>query len=301
MSPPSSSDKKQSAAARVLGSASAGICEIAVFHPVDTISKRLMSNHTKITSGAQLNSVIFRDHAKEAFGKRLFTLFPGLGYAACYKILQRVYKYGGQPFANEFLTKNFSDTYESYFGKKTGKALLSASAGSLIGIGEIVLLPLDVLKIKRQTNPESFKGRGFVKIIQDEGLGLYRGWGWTAARNAPGSFALFGGNAFAKEYIFGLSDYTSASWYQNFVASIFGASSSLIVSAPLDVIKTRIQNRNFENPESGFTILKNMAKNEGITSFFKGLTPKLLTTGPKLVFSFALAQTLIPAFDTLLK
>jgi hypothetical protein len=61
---------------------------------------------------------------------------------------------------------------------------------SLIGIGEIVLLPLDVLKIKRQTNPEAFQGRGIFKIIKDEGFGLYRGWGWTAARNAPGSFAV---------------------------------------------------------------------------------------------------------------
>lgn len=300
MSSPSS-DKKQSGAARVLGSASAGICEIAVFHPVDTISKRLMSNQTKITSAAQFNSVIFRDQSRKALSSRLFTLFPGLGYAACYKILQRVYKYGGQPFANEFLTLNFKDIYDSLFGAKTGKALLSATAGSLIGIGEVVLLPLDVLKIKRQTNPEAFKGRGFLKLISDEGFGLYKGWGWTAARNAPGSFALFGGNSFAKEYIFGLKDYSTATWTQNFVTSIFGASASLIVSAPLDVIKTRIQNKNFESNESGFTILKNMSKNEGITSFFKGLTPKLLTTGPKLVFSFALAQSLIPAFDKILK
>lgn len=294
-------DKKQSGSARVLGSAAAGICEIAVFHPVDTISKRLMSNQGKISSASQLNKVIFREHAAEAFGKRIFTLFPGLGYAACYKILQRVYKYGGQPFANEFLTKNFKQEYEDLFGPKTGKALLSATAGSLIGIGEIVLLPLDVLKIKRQTNPDAFKGRGVFKIFAEEGFSLYRGWGWTAARNAPGSFALFGGNSFAKEYIFGLSDYSAATWTQNFVSSIFGASASLIVSAPLDVIKTRIQNRNFDNPESGFTILRKMIKHEGITSFFKGLTPKLLTTGPKLVFSFALAQSLIPAFDNLLK
>jgi hypothetical protein len=61
---------------------------------------------------------------------------------------------------------------------------------SLIGIGEIVLLPLDVLKIKRQTNPDAFRGRGLFKIISDEGMGLYRGAGWTAARNAPGSFAV---------------------------------------------------------------------------------------------------------------
>lgn len=70
-----------------------------------------------------------------------------------------------------------------------GRAGLTRSF-SLIGIGEIVLLPLDVLKIKRQTNPEAFKGRGVLKIVADEGFGLYRGWGWTAARNAPGSFAV---------------------------------------------------------------------------------------------------------------
>lgn len=296
-----SNDRKQSGLSRILGSASAGILEICVFHPVDTISKRLMSNQTKITSIFQLNHVIFRDHSTEPFGKRFFTLFPGLGYAASYKILQRVYKYGGQPFANEFLNKNFKTDFDNAFGEKTGKALRSAAAGSLIGIGEIVLLPLDVLKIKRQTNPEAFQGRGFIKILKDEGFGLYRGWGWTAARNAPGSFALFGGNAFAKEYLLGLKDYSQATWGQNFISSIVGASASLVVSAPLDVIKTRIQNRNFDNPESGFTIVKNTLKNEGFSAFFKGLTPKLLTTGPKLVFSFALAQTLIPMFDNLIK
>lgn len=177
---------------------------------------------------------------------------------------------------------------------------MHATAGSLIGIGEIIILPLDVLKIKRQTNPEAFRGRGLFRIVADEGFGLYRGWGWTAARNAPGSFALFGGSAAAKEYLYKLDDYNSASWAQNFVASIAGASASLIVSAPLDVIKTRIQNRNFDNPESGFKIVSRMARNEGFTSFFKGLTPKLLMTGPKLVFSFWLAQTLIPAFNKVL-
>ena len=125
------------------------------------------------------------------------------------------------------------------------------------------MLPLDVLKIKRQTNPEAFQGRGIVKIISDEKWKLYRGAGWTAARNAPGSFALFGGSAFAKEYIFGLSDYSKATWSQNFVASIMGAAASLTVSAPLDVVKTRIQNKNFDDPRSGSSIIASMIKNEG--------------------------------------
>ena len=185
-------------------------------------------------------------------------------------------------------------------------------------MGEVVLLPLDVLKIKRQTNPEAFRGRGLLRIIGDEGFGLYRGWQWTMARNFPGSFAvrrsptfgssrhnrlistlpqLFGGSAAAKQYLYKLSDYNSATWSQNFVASLAGSSASIIVSAPLDVIKTRIQNRNFENPESGLRIVGSMARNEGFASFFKGLVPKLLMTGPKLTFSFWLAQTLIPIFS----
>jgi hypothetical protein len=111
---------------------------------------------------------------------------------------------------------------------------------------------------------------------------------------------LFGGSAAVKQYWFKLEDYNAASWAQNFFASIGGASASLIVSAPLDVVKTRIQNRNFENPESGFKIVAKMWRYEGFTSFFKGLTPKMLMTGPKLVFSFWLAQTLIPAFDKIM-
>ncbi|KAJ5092697.1 high copy suppressor of abf2 [Penicillium angulare] len=288
--------KKESAVARLLGSGSAGIAELAVFHPVDTTAKRLMSNQTRITNAEQFNKVVFKEYADAAVGRKFTSLFPGLGYAAGYKVLQRIYKYGGQPFARDYLAKHYGNEFDNAFGKGNGKAIMHATAGSLVGIGEVVLLPLDVLKIKRQTNPEAFRGRGLFKIVSDEGMGLYRGAGWTAARNAPGSFALFGGSAFAKEYIYGLTDYNKASWGQNFVASVVGASASLVVSAPLDVIKTRIQNRNFDNPESGFRIVSTMLKNEGPTSLFKGLIPKLLMTGPKLVFSFWLAQTLIPAF-----
>ncbi|KAK4205752.1 mitochondrial carrier domain-containing protein [Triangularia verruculosa] len=297
MSPIAAGREKESNLARLLGSGSAGIAELAIFHPVDTIAKRLMSNEGKVSSVSHLNQVIFKDKATASAGRKFVSLFPGLGYAAGYKVLQRVYKYGGQPVARDYLGVHYGKDFENAFGKKTGKAIMHSTAGSLIGIGEIVLLPLDVLKIKRQTNPEAFRGRGVLKIVKDEGFGLYRGWGWTAARNAPGSFALFGGSAFAKEFLFALDDYNKASWFQNFIASIAGASASLVVSAPLDVIKTRIQNRNFDNPESGFRILSNMARNEGAGAFFKGLVPKLLMTGPKLVFSFWLAQTLIPAFD----
>jgi hypothetical protein len=45
MSPPTR--KGESGQARILGSASSGILELLVFHPVDTVAKRLMNNSTQ--------------------------------------------------------------------------------------------------------------------------------------------------------------------------------------------------------------------------------------------------------------
>ncbi|KAI5899058.1 mitochondrial carrier protein [Schizophyllum commune] len=295
MSPPMTGKSKESGTARVLGSGTSGIAELLVFHPVDTIAKRLMSNKAKV-SMATLQPIIFRDYATAPFGKKFFSLFPGLGYAAGYKVAQRIYKFGGQPWFNDIITRNYKEKFTSAFGERNGKLMIQATAGSLTGIGEVVLLPLDVLKIKRQTNPEAFRGRGVFRIFAEEGTALYRGWGWTMARNAPGSFSLFGAAAFTKDYVLGVKDYSKATWGQNFVASIAGAVASITVAAPLDTIKTRIQNANFENKVSGVTVIKDLLKDEGASALFKGLTPKILVVGPKLIFSYTLAQSLIPLF-----
>ena len=83
--------------ARLLGSALSGISELLLFHPVDTIAKRLMTNETRIlapTSPAltvtNLNTVIFQDAAAAGASSKVVSLFPGLGFGATYKVLQRV-------------------------------------------------------------------------------------------------------------------------------------------------------------------------------------------------------------------
>jgi len=294
MSPSLSGKGSESGAARVLGSGTSGVAELLIFHPVDTIAKRLMSNKAKVSFSA-LNSIIFRDQAAASFGKKALSLFPGLGYAAGYKVSQRIYKFGGQPWFNDLISRNYKESFTNTFGERKGKMMMQATAGSLTGIGEVVLLPLDALKIKRQVNPEAFRGRGVLRIFLEEGTTLYRGWGWTVARNAPGSFALFGASAAAKDFL-GVQEYSKATWTQNFIASIAGAVASITVAAPLDTVKTRIQNANFEHKVSGVTVIKDLLKNEGPTALFKGLTPKILVVGPKLVFSYTLAQSMIPIF-----
>ncbi|KAJ6455977.1 mitochondrial carrier domain-containing protein [Mycena vitilis] len=295
MSPPPSGKGKESGTARVLGSGTSGIAELLIFHPVDTVAKRLMSNKAKISWGTA-GPIIFRDHATASIPKKFLSLFPGLGYAAGYKVAQRVYKFGGQPWFNDLINKHYKTQFNNTFGERKGKMMMQATAGSLTGIGEVVLLPLDALKIKRQVNPEAFRGRGVVRIFLEEGTTLYRGWGWTMARNAPGSFALFGASAVTKEYVLGVNDFSKATWGQNFIASIAGAVASITIAAPLDTVKTRIQNANFESKVPGLTVVRDLVRNEGVGAFFKGLTPKILVVGPKLVFSYTLAQSLIPLY-----
>lgn len=162
-------------------------------------------------------------------------------------------------------------------------------------------MPLDALKVKAQTAPEQLKGRGIISIFKEEGFGLYRGAGATAMRNAPGSFALFGGNTAAKTFMGVGEDGARATWTQDAIASCVGATASITVAQPLDVIKTRIQNRPFDSPESGMTIFTRLIKNEGIGGLFKGLTPKLIVVGPKLIFSFTVAQQVISYFEHALK
>ncbi|KIN94238.1 hypothetical protein M404DRAFT_35252 [Pisolithus tinctorius Marx 270] len=48
MAPSHAGNGKESGTARVLGSGASGVAELVVFHPVDTVAKRLMSNKSKV-------------------------------------------------------------------------------------------------------------------------------------------------------------------------------------------------------------------------------------------------------------
>lgn len=275
--------------------------EIALFHPFDTAGKRLMSYQFPIyapgrsaaESLVHLNQVVCKETATAAFGVRYASLYKGVSAAIGYKVSQRIYRFGGQPFCSEYTDRYYGNYFEAAFGPRWAKTWIHAFTGAAVGVGEVLIVPLDVLKIKRQTNPEALKGRGLLALIRTEGIAnLYSGSIWTAARNGPGSFALFGGAALAKDRLFQLQDFNDATWFQNFVAAIVGSFACITIANPLDVIKTRVQNKDFGERVSGIEIIRNMIRNEGASSFFKGFTPKVLIVGPKLIFAYTSANIL---------
>lgn len=55
-----------------------------------------MANKGSI-GGGRLGEVIFRDAVGKSVLQRWGSLFPGIGFGGAYKVLQRTYKFGGQP------------------------------------------------------------------------------------------------------------------------------------------------------------------------------------------------------------
>jgi hypothetical protein len=70
--------------------------------------------------------------AQQSTLKKYFSLFPGLGFAAGYKILQRVYKFGGQPYVMDYLNKHHKKDFQSVFGEKSAKTIMHATAGRYV-------------------------------------------------------------------------------------------------------------------------------------------------------------------------
>ena len=285
---------KSQGIARFAGSGIAGFCELTLFHPVDTIAKRLMNSKEDLNK-ENYKRILFQKASNENALKKYSSLFGGFGYGALYKVSQRIYKFGGQPVLNDFLQKTVFHSQSNSESSRSSKFWSNAISGAIMGAGEVVLLPFDVMKIKSQTNPEIRKV-GISGLIKQEGIaGLYAGATYTAARNICGSFMLFGVNSYVKSSIM-KDQSTKPSFVQLAVSSTAGSVCSILIACPLDVVKTRIQSGSHSGM-CGTTIIKTMYQQEGLGGFFKGAIPKVMVVGPKLIFSFTLAQYLINLFS----
>jgi len=309
-----------SARLHILSGALAGALEIVIFHPVDTAAKRLMVDQSRINSmwsgGNQglnervraANSIIFRQ-AGGSMGSQLSSLYPGLSFAMLYKTMQRGFQYSVQPWVASYFAAHHREAFVQCCGPRYARTSEQAVAGAVMGCGEVLFLPIDSLKVKRQTDcPLSFAGAasdGWLATLR----GSYRGGLWMGMRNAIGSFVLFGGAAFTKESILGLEDLQHATLREHFISSIAASVLCVWISGPFDVIKTRVQRQGGVvdggaisadgRPRNGLQIVRDLATHEGAGAFFKGSIPKCAMVAPKVMFTYSVANRLYTWFRTL--
>jgi hypothetical protein len=162
--------------------------------------------------------------------------------------------------------------------------LIKAIAASAIGMCESVFTPLDAIVVRRQM----YETRPAWQMVRHEGLNLYRGAGWTAARNGVGSFFLFSIPAFVNAWI---TDTTGKTYtWQEGLSNLFGGIASTAATNPIDVIKTRVQS--MDHPIRTSALLGQMIREEGVAALFQGITMRVLLVAPRLAVVKTIAEGL---------
>jgi solute carrier family 25 oxoglutarate transporter 11 len=129
-----------------------------------------------------------------------------------------------------------------------------------------------------------------ARMFREEGLtALWRGAIPTMGRAMVVNAAQLASYSQAKQGIL-QSGYINDGIFCHFVASMFSGLVTTTASMPVDIAKTRIQNQRYIDgkPEykGALDVILKVARNEGITSLWKGFTPYYFRLGPHTVLTF---------------
>jgi len=260
---------------QLLCAGAAGSISQLIFYPTSTSLTRIQVNTTPLRSFEDLKRVVFGNAYQEGLSARFASIYSGFMLAGTYKIAARSLKYGLQPTVASFLSHHYGEQARTNLGELQGKALLEALAGGSIGMFEVLFFhALDTIKIKRQGGDRT----PFVKLIRQDPIKLYNGAGITMARNFTSFSVLFGVSSMLMS-LMGYQNTREANLKERFGAAATAAGVSVVVTNPLDVIKTRIQSAPLR--VSTLSMFRNVCHSEGLFAFYKGISLRIFTSLPK--------------------
>lgn len=267
--------------ARAAGALITGAFESVILWPFDKYKNvRMAALDTSGTTIEQLlRATIGPDYHIVGPVQALRQSYRGLPAHGVHKVINRGLKLGCQPHVMEAMMQMDGwRVVNDLIGKDNAKLAASAISGGLLGFTEVVINPVDRMKILCQKNTMTIQTA--LSQMRREGMGAqYAGWKETACRNVAGSSTLFFGK-FLTYRVLGLKDHNNPTFLQSFSSSMVGASMMLTVSQVPDVLKVRAQ-IDLANPMSMRSRFFQIVKTEGPSAFFQGFLSKLIGAGLK--------------------
>ncbi|KAH7907345.1 mitochondrial carrier domain-containing protein [Hygrophoropsis aurantiaca] len=206
-------------------------------------------------------------------------------------------------------------SFEAYKGWLANKETGQTSVGNIFISGlaagtteaVAVVCPMEVVKIRLQAQQHSLAdpleapryrnaGHAVYTIVREEGISaLYRGVSLTALRQATNQGANFTAyqeiKKLAHKYQPDLKELPS---YQHMIIGLISGAMGPFSNAPIDTIKTRLQKATAEPGTTAFqrirAIAADMWRQEGVRSFYKGITPRVLRVAPGQAIVFAVYE-----------
>lgn len=183
----------------------------------------------------------------------------------------------------------------------TAKYYAACTVGGLLacGLTHTTVTPLDLIKCRRQVDPQLYKGNleGFRAIRAAEGFrGVFTGWGPTFfGYSAQGAFK-YGGYEFFKKFYSDLVGVENANRWKTSLYLTASASAELIadvVLCPFEAVKVRMQTTIPPDIRSTFTGISNVVSKEGVAGLYKGLYPLWGRQIPYTMMKFASFETIV--------
>ncbi|TID15325.1 mitochondrial carrier [Venturia nashicola] len=291
--------KPASAATNLIAGGGAGMMEALICHPLDTIKVRLQLSKRASRPGAKKLGFIGTG-AQIIKRETPLGLYKGLG-AVLAGIIPKM--------AIRFTS---FDWYKQALASKDGTVSSKATflAGLSAGITEAVAIvtPMEVIKIRLQAQHHSMAdpldipkyrnaAHALYLVVKEEGVGaLYRGVSLTALRqgtNQAANFTAYSELRSRLQVYQGTNDLPG--WQTSIIGLISGAMGPFS-NAPIDTIKTRLQKTPAQPGDTALgrivAISRDMWKQEGARSFYKGITPRVMRVAPGQAVTFTVYEYL---------
>ncbi|KAF9510456.1 hypothetical protein BS47DRAFT_1300158 [Hydnum rufescens UP504] len=295
-------------ATQLIAGGTAGMAEALTCQPLDTIKVRMQLSRSGRLPGTKPRGFIATG-AQIVRRETPLALYKGLG-----AVLSGIIPKMAIRFAS-------FETYKSLLAdKKTGKTSLGGIFVAGLGAGTteavMVVTPMEVVKIRLQAQSHSLAdplevpkyrnaAHAVYRIVSEEGAAaLYRGVSLTALRQATNQGANFTAYQEIKKFAHKMQpELTDLPSYQHMAIGLISGACGPFSNAPIDTIKTRLQKATAVPGESAITRITNIAgdmwKQEGVKSFYKGITPRVLRVAPGQAIVFAVYERVRGLIETI--
>nr|XP_046262131.1 calcium-binding mitochondrial carrier protein SCaMC-3 isoform X2 [Scatophagus argus]XP_046262141.1 calcium-binding mitochondrial carrier protein SCaMC-3 isoform X2 [Scatophagus argus] len=182
--------------------------------------------------------------------------------------------------------------------KKSGYVWRQLMAGAMAGsVSRTGTAPLDRLKVFRQVHGSTdFKGcarSSFQYMVKEGGLqSLWRGNGMNVLKIAPETAIKFTAYEQIKNVMRGNNERRNLRVHERFVAGSLAGATAQTAIYPMEVLKTRLTLRKSGQYSGIADCAKQILQREGITAFYKGYLPNLLSIVPYAGIDLAVYETL---------
>lgn len=233
------------------------------------------------------------------------------GFFALYKGLSAVVTGIVPKMAIRFVSfEQYQDSLSNMVGQKTAAVTFTAGLASGLTEAVLVVTPAEVCKIRMQgqyhslMDPTQMQHRKYrnvfqtaFTIVKEEGLGaLYKGIVPTMLRQGCNQAVNFTAYTLIKQNVMAWQQTDRLEHWQSLLIGGLSGGMGPLVNNPLDVVKTRLQKQVvIPGKAPKYTGLLQacvtIAREEGVVSLWKGITPRLLRIVPGQAITFMVYES----------